>query len=84
MPSTNKRPMLQTLLYGCASIALYMLLFIYSEQLVNWAYETKSGHKLLFIVPVAIAFVFSYFHGAFTGYFWETIGLRAAVTHNKK
>lgn len=84
MQSTSKRPLLPTLFYGCASIVLYVLLFIYSEQLVNWAYQTKTGNKLLFIIPVAIAFVFSYFHGAFTGYFWETIGLRAAVTSNKK
>lgn len=84
MQSPNKRPLLPLLIYGTATIILYVLLFNYSEQLVNWAYETKTGNKLLFIVPVAIAFVFSYFHGAFTGYFWETIGLRAAVTSNKK
>ena len=83
MQSTKKRPLLPTLLYGAATIVLYVLLFKYSEQLVNWAYETKTGNKLLFIVPVAIAFVFSYFHGAFTGYFWETIGLRAAASHKK-
>jgi hypothetical protein len=28
--------------------------------------------------------VFSYFHGAFTGYFWETLGLRAAKTSTTK
>lgn len=80
MQSTNKRPLLPLLFYGCATVILYLLLFIYSEQLVEWAYQTKSGNKLLFIVPVVIAFVFSYFHGAFTGYFWETIGLRAAAS----
>ena len=84
MPSTNKRPLLQTLIYGCASIALYVLLFIYSEQLVNWAQLTKTENKLLFLVPVIIAFVFSYFHGAFTGYFWESMGLRAAKTGASK
>lgn len=83
MQSTSKRPLLPTLIYGVASVVLYVLLFNYSEQLVNWAYETKTGNKLLFLVPVAIAFVFSYFHGAFTGYFWETIGLRAAVSKKK-
>ncbi|HEY9198282.1 MAG TPA: hypothetical protein VIR60_02875 [Gammaproteobacteria bacterium] len=84
MESTNKRPLLQTLIFGCASIALYMLLFIYADQLVNWAYQTKTGNKLLFLIPVAIAFVFSYFHGAFTGYFWESVGLRAAKTSSHK
>lgn len=80
MQSTNKRPLLPMLFYGCATVGLYLLLFMYSEQLVEWAYQTKSGNKLLFIVPVVIAFIFSYFHGAFTGYFWETIGLRAAAS----
>lgn len=83
MQSTTKRPLLPMLFYGCATVGLYLLLFVYSEQLVNWAYETKTGNKLLFIVPVVIAFVFSYFHGAFTGYFWETIGLRAAASNKK-
>lgn len=83
MQNTKTRPVLPTLLYGAATVALYVLLFEYSELLVNWAYETKTGNKLLFIVPVAIAFVFSYFHGAFTGYFWESIGLRAAASHKK-
>ncbi|HPB76848.1 MAG TPA: hypothetical protein PLY96_16565, partial [Chromatiaceae bacterium] len=37
----------------------------------------------LFLIPVVVAFVFSYFHGAFTGHFWETLGLRAAKSSPK-
>ena len=84
MQITSKRPLLQTLMFGCASIALYVLLFIYADQLVEFAYQTKTGNKLLFLIPVAIAFVCSYFHGAFTGYFWEAVGLRAAKTSSNK
>jgi hypothetical protein len=32
-------------------------------------------------VPIIAAFVVSYVHGAFTGMFWDTLGLKAA---NKK
>lgn len=84
MSDNPKRPLIPTLLFGAASIALYVLLFVYSDQFVEWAQRTQSGEKLLFIIPVVVAFVFSYFHGAFTGYFWESIGLRAAKTGAKK
>jgi hypothetical protein len=74
-----KRPVTATLLYGAASLLLYALLFVYADQFVAWAEQTKE-HKALFLIPVAVAFVFSYFHGAFTGHFWESLGLRAAKT----
>lgn len=81
MPHT-KRPITATLLYGAASLLLYALLFVYADQFVAWAEQTKE-HKSLFLIPVAVAFVFSYFHGAFTGHFWESLGLRAAKTSTK-
>lgn len=85
MPDTKKnRPLLPTLIFGAASVALYMLLFVYSDQFVDWARRTQSGEKILFLIPVVVAFVFSYFHGAFTGYFWESMGLRAAKTGSSK
>ena len=77
-----KRPITATLLYGAASLLLYALLFAYADQFVAWAEQTKE-HKSLFLIPVVVAFVFSYFHGAFTGYFWESLGLRAAKTSNQ-
>ena len=30
------------------------------------------------LVPIAIAFVISFAHGAFTGLFWEVMGLKPA------
>ena len=77
-----KRPVTATLLYGVASLLLYALLFAYADQFVTWAEQTKE-HKSLFLIPVVVAFVFSYFHGAFTGHFWESLGLRAAKTSAK-
>jgi hypothetical protein len=70
-------------MFGGASVLLYVLLFAYSDQFVQWAEHTKDN-KALFLIPVVVAFVFSYFHGHFTGHFWETLGLRAAKTSGKK
>jgi hypothetical protein len=72
-----------TLLYGIASIVLYALLLMNSDLFVDWAQRTKAGEKSLFLIPVVVAFVFSYFHGAFTGHFWESMGLRAAQKAKK-
>ncbi|MBI2312229.1 MAG: hypothetical protein HYU77_07005 [Betaproteobacteria bacterium] len=69
--------------YGTASIALYAVLFVYSDRFVEWAERTRDGEKLLFIIPIVVAFVFSYVHGAFTGYFWDALGFRAAKGSRK-
>lgn len=69
------------LLSGIATTFCYGLLFAYlndKEMLVlfmkpeNWFY------------PVLTAFVFSVAHGAFTGYFWEALGIRAKAPNGKK
>lgn len=79
----HSESVLKAVAYGAASIALYLLLFLYSEQFVEWAQRTRDGEKLLFIIPIAVAFVFSYVHGAFTGYFWDALGLKAAKGSQK-
>jgi hypothetical protein len=79
-----KKSIAATLLFGIASLVLYTLLLMNSDLFVDWAERTIKGEKSLFLVPVVVAFVFSYFHGAFTGYFWETLGLRAAKTSTTK
>lgn len=78
-----KKPIAATLLYGLASLVLYTLLLTNSDLFVEWAVQTKDN-KALFLIPVLVAFVFSYFHGAFTGHFWESLGLRAAKSGAKK
>ena len=80
MSLTPKRQLASTVLFGAASLILYLMLFSFSDNFVDWAQRTRHGEKILFLIPVAVAFVFSYFHGQFTGHFWETIGLRAAKT----
>lgn len=81
--SQAKKPVTAMLFYGIASLVLYTLLLTNSDLFVQWAQDTKDN-KLLFLIPVVVAFVFSYFHGAFTGHFWESLGLRAAKTSGNK
>ncbi len=68
----------RALAFGAASVSMYAAMFFFSEELIEMAHQTRQGRKALFIVPIAIAFAFSYFHGAFTGYFWDVLGLKPA------
>ncbi len=77
-----KRTMLSTatryaILYGGLSLGLYILLFAFNDEIRHMAEATSRGDKTLFFVPIIIALVFSLVHGAFTGYFWEALGLKA-------
>jgi hypothetical protein len=62
---------------GAASAALYLLLFLFSDALPELAAAARRGEKLAALVPLAIAMIFSFVHGAFTGHFWDLLGLRA-------
>lgn len=73
MSHAGKTSLLRTILYGLASALLYYLLYAYSEPILNLS---RQGHWA-FIIPVGIAFIFSYVHGHFTGYFWERMGMTA-------
>jgi len=64
-------------LYGITSLALYFLLFLFNDEIRQMAEATSRGDKTLFFVPIIVALVFSVVHGAFTGYFWEALGLTA-------
>lgn len=75
---------LKALVYGAASVALYAVLFIYADETVALARRTREGEAILFLVPVIIAFVFSLVHGAFTAYFWDAIGFKAARKRETK
>jgi hypothetical protein len=66
-----------TLILGAASAGLYVLLYLYSDTLVELAAATRQGEKLYALVPLGVALVFSFVHGAFTGRFWELLGLQA-------
>ncbi|MEO5375933.1 MAG: hypothetical protein H7840_17030 [Alphaproteobacteria bacterium] len=58
---------------GVAVSAVYGLLFLWQEDILR---ITARG-SWTFIMPVAIAFIFSLVHGAFTSGLWTVCGLTA-------
>jgi hypothetical protein len=73
----QSRALVTTLILGAASTGLYFLLFAYADELIALAKATRDGNKLYALVPIVVAMVFSFVHGAFTGQFWDLLGLRA-------
>jgi len=74
---TSPRAIVATSVLGAASAILYLLLFLFADSLIALAEQTREGNRLYALVPIAVAMVFSFVHGAFTGHFWELLGLRA-------
>lgn len=70
----QKNVRLPLILSGAASIGLYVFLAAYSREILEISTSKESGY---FLVPIVIAFIFSFAHGAFTGYFWEALGITA-------
>lgn len=70
----NSRPWFPLILSGAASALCYVLLFTYQKEVMAAFTRTDGWYPLL---PVVTAFVFSLAHGAFTGYFWEVLGITA-------
>jgi hypothetical protein len=70
----RQRPYLKTVLYGAVSVGLYALLLT-RQDLVN---ETFAKGGLSALLPIAMAFVFSFVHGNFTGCFWSSCGVEAS------
>ena len=59
---------------GLVSGALYFALFLYHREIMAAYTRTDGWYPAL---PVITALVFSFAHGAFTGYFWEVLGVSA-------
>ena len=76
MSVEGKGALRQTLIYGVVSIALYVLLYFFEEQILALSKEGRWN----FVVPMIIAFVFSIVHGNFTGQFWDMFGIKAKTT----
>jgi hypothetical protein len=70
----KSKPYLQLLASGIVSGALYLLLYVYEREILAAFTRTDGWFPAL---PVLAAFVFSFAHGAFTGYFWEVLGIKA-------
>jgi len=72
----NSKPWLPLIISGVASALCYGLLFTYQKEVMAAFTRTDGWYPVL---PVVTAFVFSFAHGAFTGYFWEVLGVRARI-----
>ena len=70
----KKKPYANMIIMGIISIALYGALLL-NQDVINNTFG-KGGIYAFF--PILTAFVFSYFHGAFTGSFWTVLGVEAA------
>lgn len=63
---------LELILSGLASGSLYLLLYLYRDEIMATFTRTDGFYPAL---PIVTAFIFSFAHGAFTGYFWEALGV---------
>ncbi|HEY5998212.1 MAG TPA: hypothetical protein VI078_02805 [bacterium] len=70
----GKRPYLKTVLYGAVSLGLYALLLA-RQDVIN---ENFAKGGMIAILPIALAFLFSFVHGNFTGCFWSSCGVEAS------
>ena len=73
----KRKPYFGLVVSGLASGSLYLLLYLYRVELMASFSRTDGWYPAL---PILAAFVFSFAHGAFTGCFWEVLG----VTPRKK
>jgi hypothetical protein len=70
----KSKPYLLLVASGIVSSALYLLLYLYEQEIMAAFTRTDGWFPAL---PVIAALVFSFAHGAFTGYFWEVLGIKA-------
>lgn len=71
---------LRTILLGVVSLVLYIILFSNENAVLELSMTGGWG----FLIPIAIAFLFSFVHGAFTGGFWDMLGLKAQTRKEPK
>jgi len=76
MPVERKRVLVRTVVYGVISLALYFLLYLFNEEIL----ELSKEGRWLFTIPIGIAFTFSIIHGNFTGQIWDLFGVKAKTT----
>ena len=72
--TTKKKPVAGMVVMGIISMVLYATLLL-KQDVINSTFAQGGWFALL---PIITAFVFSYFHGGFTGHFWTVLGIEAA------
>jgi len=70
----KKKPIGKMVVAGIFSIALYTVLLLKQDMVTEYF---SRGGWLYALLPIAAAFIFSFFHGSFTGNFWTVLGVEA-------
>lgn len=78
--TAKSRDWARMLALGALTVGLYLGLFMNEAFVLE---VTRRG-QWWFLVPVAIAFLFSFVHGAFTGLFWDVLGIKARKSGSGK
>lgn len=73
----RRKQVARTVLLGIGTGALYWLMFANEREVLDLS---AKGHWY-FILPLAIALVFSFVHGVFTAEFWDVLGVKANRKH---
>ncbi|CAK0756106.1 conserved hypothetical protein [Gammaproteobacteria bacterium] len=73
VPSDASKHVTKMVLYGLATVSLYALMFVSEERILTL---TAQG-GWYFMIPITIAFIFSFAHGTFTAQFWDVLGIKA-------
>jgi len=68
----RKNQIIKVLFLGSLVVALYTGLYLGETLLVHLI----AQGKWTFIVPIFIAFLFSFVHGNLTGEFWDVLGIK--------
>jgi hypothetical protein len=69
---TQRKPYIGLTVSGLISGALYLALYLFHNEIMATFTRTDGAYPAL---PVITAFLFSFAHGAFTGYFWDVLGI---------
>ncbi len=72
--SSKKKPYGKMIIFGVVSVTLYGVLL--AKQNICNDFFTRGG--LYALLPICVAFIFSFFHGNFTGNFWTALGVEAS------
>jgi hypothetical protein len=70
---STQQTLLKTAVLGMVTLSLFALLLIEQHSII----ELTSKGRWVFVVPVGIAFMFSFMHGKFTANFWDILGIKA-------
>lgn len=70
---SRKKPVGKMIVTGIITVILYTLLLT-NQDVIN---NTFGRGGIYAFLPIITAFIFSYFHGAFTGSFWTVLGVEA-------